>query len=287
MTQSSPVLSTPEASVEGMIGPGQQSILDEFVAEQEAQQQAEEQQKILGKFNSVEELARSYQELEKKLGQGGAKPAPAAEPEAAAQQPQPYTAEMAAEVYGQEAVETLAEKGVDLADLMWQADQGKDVSNHFDTLAEVFKVPRQVVENYVGKAQAKPSAPSSDGLSEADVAELKAAVGGDEAFSRLQQWGASNMDPQELAAYNAAVDSGNKDAVRWALKALAARAQSPANNEPKLIGGGKPPVTERFESRQQVLDAMNKTNSRGQRLYDTDEAYRAKFVAILANSEVF
>ena len=95
------------------------------------------------------------------------------------------------------------------------------------------------------------------------------------------------MDQQELAAYNAAVESGNKDAVSWALKAMAAKAQAPAAQEPKLIGGGRPPSTDRFESKQQVLDAMNKLNDRGQRLYDVDEAYREKFMRVLSNSEVF
>ena len=281
-----PQLSTPEADAQSMVGPGQEALLNEFIQEQEAAAQAEEQQRILGKFNSTEDLAKAYQELEKKLGQ----PREQADPEASPTPSQGYTSEQAVEVYGQEAVTRLAEKGLDLADVMWQADNGKDISEHYDTLAETFGVPRQVVENYVGKAMARGQAPAptTDGLTDADVSELKGMVGGDEAFTRLNQWASTNMSQQELAAYNAAVDSGNKEAVRWALSAMAARATAgQQTTEPKLIGGGKPPVAERFESKQQVLDAMNKTNERGQRLYDTDEAYRNKFLGILANSEVF
>lgn len=279
-----PTLSTPEADAPSMVAPGQEALLDEFVREQEAAAQAEEQQKILGKFNSADDLAKAYQELEKKLGQSPS----TTDPESSSPS-QGYTPEQAVEVYGKGAVDALAEKGLDLADLMWRADQGQDISNSFDDLAEVFQVPRQVVQNYVSKAQAKaaPAAPAGT-LSDADAAELKGMVGGDEAFTRLSQWAATNLDATELADYNAVVDGGNKEAIRWALKAMAARAtggNQPA--EPKLIGGGKPPVAERFESRQQVLDAMNKTNERGQRLYDVDDAYRSKFMAVLANSEVF
>lgn len=276
-----PTLSSPEASAQSMVAPGQEALLDEFVREQ---QEAEEQERLLGKFTSTEELAKAYQELEKKLGQSPADPTkPLSD-----SQPQGYTAEQAVEVYGKEAVETLAGKGVNLAEVMWQADQGQDISNHYDDLAAAFNVPRQVVENYVSKAQAAPTAaPSGDGLSDGDIAELKGMVGGDDAFTRLSQWAASNLSADELASYNAVVDGGNKDAVRWALIAMQAKATGPAPSEPKLIGGGKPPTTERFESKQQVLDAMNKKNDRGQRLYDVDDAYRQRFISLLQNSEVF
>jgi hypothetical protein len=96
-----------------------------------------------------------------------------------------------------------------------------------------------------------------------------------------------NLDPQELADYNAAVDSGNKQAATWALKAIQARATGPATTEPKLISGGRPPAVEKFESKQQVLDAMNKRNEKGQKLYEVDEAYRSRFMQILDRSEVF
>jgi hypothetical protein len=282
----SPVISTPEASAESMLGPGQQSILDEFIAEQEAEQDAGEQQQILGKFASTEELAKAYQELEKKLGQQGAQKATGPD---LTSPTNGYTPQQAAELYGQEAVEALSEQGVDLADLMWKADQGQDISAHFDTLAATFNVPRQVVENYVTKAQApKAEAPQQQGtLAEADVAELTAMVGGEDSFKQLSQWAVSNLSPQELASYNAAVDSGNKEAARWALLAMQARASAPRASEPKLISGGKAATVSRFESKQQVLDAMNKTNDRGQRLYDVDDAYRQRVTELLANSDVF
>jgi hypothetical protein len=282
MTDSNLVLSQPESETPGMVAPGQENLLEEFVAEQEQ----EEQQKLLGKFNSPEELAKAYQELEKKLGQGS-KPDPAVPSDEASPQTQGYTSEQAVQVYGQEAVELLAGKGVDLAEVMWQADQGKDISSHYDTLAEAFNVPRQLVENYVSKAQAAPAAQGT-GLSDQDASELKAMVGGDEGFQQLSQWAASNLDPTELADYNAVVDSGNKQAISWALKAIQAKitgAAAPA--EPKLISGGRPPAVEKFESKQQVLDAMNKRNDKGQKLYEVDEAYRGKFMQILARSEVF
>jgi len=277
--QTAPQITTPEAAAEGMVAPGQESLLEEFVKEQQGQQAPE---LLAGKFKSVEDLERSYQELEKKLG----RPERQSTEQETPPQAEGYTQEQAVEVYGQEAVEALASKGVDLADVMFRADSGEDVSSHYDALAEAFNVPRQVVENYVAKAQA--STGQQAGLSEADTAQIKSMVGGDEGFAELSKWAASNLNAQELADYNAVVDSGNKEAIQWALRAMAARRASPdAVVEPKLYGGGDAPQQSRFESQQQVLDAMGKTNERGQRLYEVDEAYRAKVAKMLAASDLF
>lgn len=271
-----PQLTTPEG-IEGMVAPGQENILEEFVKEQETQ----EPELLLGKFRSQDDLAKAYQELEKKLGQ----PKQETNPEPASAEG--YSADQAVGVYGEGPVEALREKGIDMADVMFKADQGQDISEHYDTLAEAFGVTRQVVENYVSKAQG--SAPAeAPGLTESDAAELKAMVGGDAAFSKLSQWAAGNLDQAELAKYNAVVDSGNKDAIEWALKALQARVAAPDSVvEPKLYGGGEAAAKTKFESQQQVLDAMNKRNGRGQRMYDVDEAYRDKVQRLLAVSDVF
>lgn len=281
MTDSNLVLSTPEASMEGAVAPGQEALLDEFVAEQEAAANADQTELILGKFKTPEDLAQAYSQLEKKLGQPQDQGSPTESPT------QGYTAEQAAEIYGQGAVDELAGKGIDLADLMWKADSGEDISSSYDDLAAAFNVPRQVVENYVSKAKGGNPAPAGDGLTAADVAEIKSMVGGDQQFTELSQWAAANLDQQELADYNAVVDSGNKDAIRWALKAMQSRAAG-NSSEPKLIGSGRPADQgQKFESQQQVLDAMNKRNDRGQKLYEVDSAYREKFIATLARSDVF
>ena len=64
--------------------------------------------------------------------------------------------------------------------------------------------------------------------------------------------------------------------------------QSPgAVIEPKLIGGGQASEPARFESKQQVLDAMSKRNAKGQKLYEVDDAYRQKVRNLIAASDVF
>ena len=280
MTQSSnnPQISTPE-QLEGLVDPGQENILEEFVQEQEA---AQSNDKILGKFNTQEDLAKAYTELEKRVGQQPQNETPEPPVE---QTDDNYTAEAASELYGKEYVDALSEKGVDMADIMKRADSGEDISANYDTLAEVFNVPKAVVENYVNAAQQTQM--PAPGLTPEDGVEVRNAIGGDEAFAEVTQWVEKNVDKQTLENYNKIADT-NKEAALWALKFFQAQMKSPGSVvEPKLYGGGNVPSQSTYESKQQVLDAMNKTNSKGQRLYDVDEAYRDKVAKILLNSDVF
>ena len=280
MTQSSnnPQISTPE-QLEGLVAPGQENILEEFVQEQEATQSND---KILGKFNTQEDLAKAYTELEKRVGQQPQNDTPEPPVE---QTDDNYTAEAASELYGKEYVDALSEKGVDMADIMKRADSGEDISANYDTLAEVFNVPKAVVENYVNAAQQTQM--PAPGLTPEDGVEVRNAIGGDEGFAEVTQWVEKNVDKQTLENYNKIADT-NKEAALWALKFFQAQMKSPGSVvEPKLYGGGNVPSQSTYESKQQVLDAMNKTNSKGQRLYDVDEAYRDKVAKILLNSDGF
>ena len=286
MTQApntAPVLSIPEGEHGGPVGPGQEGLLEEFIAEQEAAN-APEPEKLLGKFNSVEDLARSYQELEKKLGQQQSQPSEESSPTPV----ESYTREQAAETYGEERVAALAEKGIDLAEVMHQADNGQDISSHYDALAEAFGVPKAVVESYVSKAAPTPAAAEAAGLTDTQVAQLKGMAGGEQGFAELSSWAVGNLKPDQLTTYNQAIDSGNVAAAQIAIAWLQGLKQSPGSViEPKLIGGGQASEPARFESKQQVLDAMTKRNARGQKLYDVDEAYRAKVRNLLSVSDVF
>ena len=284
-----PQLTTPEER-EGLVAPGQEGVLEDFVREQE---QAAREDAILGKFKSPQELAKAYAELQRKMGeQSGKQPEETqqAEPEPAPEQKSAYTAEQASERYGSAAVESLAEKGVDLGEVMAKADQGQDISEHYEVLAETFNTTPEVVDMFKQMMTAAPApAASTDGLSEADTNAILNELGGQEQFNALQAWGKENMNEQERASYNAAVDSGNAEAVRWALKSLQARQGLKQQDvEPQLYGGGTPAAgAQVFQSQQQVLDAMNKRNDQGQRLYDVDEAYRNKVAMILASSPQF
>ena len=280
-SQSVPVGFDPQfEGAEGLVGPGQEELAAEFMQNPEPEAEPQQDSGLIGgKFKTNEDLLRAYQELERKQSQSSTDSAEASTPDG-------YTAEQAVEVYGDDIVNAVNEAGLDMADLMWKADNGGDISEHYDTLAEAIGVPRQVVENYVSKAQADEGV--AEVMSDADEAQIIAEVGGQDAFQQLSGWAKANLDPAELADYNAVVDSGNKSAIRWALKAMQAKSQGPTSSEPKLIRGQAPAAEPRkFNSKSEVMEAMNKRDSRGRKLYEVDTAYQQKFAELLSNSDVF
>lgn len=277
-------LSNAEAINETPVAPGQEELLNEFLAEREAESNAQEAEKILGKFNSAEELAKAYQELERKLGQPKDQPA-----ETLPSPLQPYTREEGVKEYGEFLADKFEEAEFNPYEMAAAYEAGQDVEPFMEKL-EAVGIPRSIVERYLeGGYQGGATELSSD-----ETAELKGLVGGDEQFQQLSAWVKDNVPKEEIDEYNAVVASGNKDAIRWALKAMQARASqgsAPARatlKEPELVGSGRPPGSGKtFESKAQVLEAMNKLNAKGQRLYDVDEAYRAQVIRMLDASNVF
>ena len=281
--QGTPQLTIPEGQ-EGLASPDQQELVEQI---QQEGQVDEDAQKVLEKFKNTEDLAKSYAELQRKFTQNQQQK-PETQTETKTEQTEPqvesYTAEQAAQVYGKETVEALAEKGMNLAEVMYKADNGGDISEHYDTLAEAFNVPRQVVENYVSGAKApQPSEPQ--GLSEQQEQSIKDEVGGDEAWKQMGAWANKNLPKDVVESFDETMDSGNIDAIKWAVRNLQIQMASPtAVVEPKLIGGGDVPSQTTFTSKQQVIDALGKTNDKGQKIYDLDGTYRDSVKEMLARS---
>lgn len=275
---------------EGMIAPGQEDLAKQFMDEPEegipaVQTDPGEQQDLIGgKFRSQEDLLKAYQELERKQSQ------PQQTDSDRPSQSDGYTAEQVVEYWGEDIVNAVNEAGLSMSDLAWQADNGGDISEHYDALAQAVGVPRQVVENYVARAQAGGSKAEAGPLSEAEQQAIKNEIGGDAEFNRISQWAkdGGGLTEAELADYNDVVNSGNTQAIRWALKALQAKSAPAAPSEPKLIRGQAPAETQRrFNSQSEALEAMNKRDSKGRRLYDVDSEYQRKYAELMNNSDVF
>ena len=244
------------------------------------------EQLLAGKFKTPQELEKAYLEAQKLIGQRGQQP-PADEP--AGPTPEQYTPELGKQLYGDtvsSAIEAAAINPLEMAEKVYA---GQDVSSYVDALVEKGGLPRDLVQTYLEgvRPAAVAPAPAAGQLSEADVAEIKAAVGGDQEFARISQWAVGNLGPQDLADYNAAVDSGNKEAARFALRAIKSMAQGVTASEPQLIGGVTAARSDVFDSSQQAIDALNKRNEGGKRLYEVDPKYRAWYEKTMARSNPF
>lgn len=292
---------TEAPDLRALVGPGNDDAVASFLEELEQQDAAidaaerqpepvEDEPKLLaGKFKSQEELEKAYLEAQKLISQRGQK-APDAEPEAEAT---PLSRDEAVGHYGESIVTAAEEAGIDLGAWDKAVKAGKDTAEQRQKLAEKTGIPEQLIEQYETAFRPKTNNPglpddstaTNAGLSDTDVSELKQLVGGDQEFQRLSQWAVANMSQDELADYNDAVDSGNKAAVRLALRAMQARsAAGQKGSEPELIGGGRPARPEAFGSQQEALEAMRKTDANGKRLYNTDPKYRAWYEKTLARS---
>jgi hypothetical protein len=289
---------TDTADLKALLGPGQEDVFDQFleeVGQQEAEIAAAEQgqaddgeQLLAGKFQSTEELEKAYLEAQKLISSRGQQPAPEV---LAGPTPEQYTPELGKQLYGDTVATAIEAAAINPLEMAQKVYAGQDVSSYVDALVEKGGLPREVVDTYlqgVKPAPAAASESSSASLSDSDVSELKALVGGEQEFQQLSQWAVANLSAEDLADYNAAVDSGNKAVARFALKQLQVRATSQRQGgEPELIGGGKPAMADVFESDQQAIEAMRKTNGKGQRLYNVDPKYRAWYEKTLQRSNVF
>lgn len=211
-----------------------------------------EGEKILGKFNSQDDLIKAYQELERKVGQQ-------TKPEAA---PQEIT-----EAQANEIVEKAGLNMDEMADHYYA--NGGLADEHYSALEEA-GIPRAYVDQYIAGVEAQANQIRDQIFQE---------VGGEQEFSAMSEWAAANLTAAELDAYNDAVESGDMSTVRSAVMSLAFRYQKAVGSAPNLVGGNNGGVTG-FESLAQLTAAMKDPR------YNTDPAYRREVEQKLARSNI-
>jgi hypothetical protein len=214
-----------------------------------------------------------------------AQPAPSGIP------PEAYTPELGKSLYGEPLTNLFTAAEVNPLQLDATIRAGGDVSEAVEALATKAGLPKSVVQTYLDGVKAA-AGPIKAELSADDGAEIRQTVGGDEQFRKLTGWAVANLSTEDLADYNAAVDSGDKAIARFAVKALQARAAAAgsagkARTEPALVSGGRSQAPLRFTSQAQQDAAIGKTNAKGERLMHVDPAYAKRVKAALANTPDF
>jgi 23S rRNA pseudoU1915 N3-methylase RlmH len=129
-----------------------------------------------------------------------------------------------------------------------------------ESYAELAKqgIPKNIVDSYVQGQMA---------LVQQAQQEVFTAVGGADSYKAMVDWAASNLSSDEVAAYNNAVESGNKSQIMFAVKGLQARFA--AQSEPRLLTGDGGKVARGFRSSAEMIEAMKDPK------YKSDPAYRA------------
>jgi hypothetical protein len=104
-------------------------------------------------------------------------------------------------------------------------------------------------------------------------------VGGQDAYSETLAWAAENLTPAEVAAYDNVVNSGNKDAIFFAVQALNQRYRDAVGFEGKQVSGKAVKNTIKgFRSQAELARAISDPR------YRNDPAYRLDVEEKLAAS---
>lgn len=213
------------------------------------------------KFKTVEEMAASYKELEAK--QSAPKDAPGDTPKDAPKLEVPVA----------DATQAAAKAGLDLPALNAEyAQTGKVSDEAYAKLAEA-GFDKATVDGYVAGQQA---------LANQFQAEVLTAVpGGAEKYPEMIEWAKANLTDAEVAAYNKAVSTNDKEAAKLAIAGLGVKFKAAVGNEPNLEGG-YPRVgsSDVFASKAEMTKAM------GSREYKTDPAFRRAVAEKLNRSNI-
>ena len=202
--------------------------------------------------------------------------------------PEAYTPELGKALYGDALTGLFTAAEVNPLQLDATLRAGGDVSEAVEALATRAGLPKAVVQTYLDGVKAATPAAAPQ-LSAEDGAAIRQSVGGDEKFRALSGWAIANLSKGELAGYNAAIDSGNKELAAFAVKAIQARAAAAGGNprqrsEPQLARGGRGQAPMRFASLEQQNAAVDRRNAAGERLMHVDPVYAKRVKAAIANS---
>jgi len=209
------------------------------------------------KFKSVEDLAKSYQELEKKLGDS-----------------QPKETEISKETNSDL---DIAEKAVETAGLNMDtlaseyAEKGELAEKSYEAL-EKAGIPKDYVNQFIEGQKA---------IADQQATSIKNMVGGADAYTEMSNWAAENMSEEEKTAYNTAVNSKDLETAKLAVVGLKAKFERANGNEPNLLEGkGTVSGEKGYASWAEVTRAM------GDERYSKDPAYQAMVQEKLANSDL-
>jgi hypothetical protein len=189
----------------------------------QAREDAESELRYAGKFKSAEDLEKAYKELEKKLGQKDETT------QEEGDDTQDVSEESDEEVVESEEVQTILKASEEY--------YSNDNQLSPETVQKLKELPSEkLVEAYL-ELQKNASPVAARPLSDAEAQDIVKSVGGQDAYSETLAWAAENLTPAEVAAYDNVVNSGNKDAIFFAVQALNQRYRDAVGFEGKQVSG--------------------------------------------------
>ena len=229
-----------------------------------SEQEANEHSQYAGKFKSAEDLEKAYLELQKKLGQKDEGVENDSTPDDSAPD---------------EEEQSPVSKRVDFLREASDEYYSNDNALKPETLQKLKEMPSEdLIDAYMEMQKSNPVAQAQP-LSADAAKTIVDSVGGQDAYNDTLSWAADNLKPEEVAAYDNVVNSGNKDAIFFAVQALNQRYKDSVGFEGQQISGRAPKSTVKgFRSNAELANAISDPR------YRNDPAYRYDIEQKLAAS---
>ena len=282
---------TDTVSTEGSLTEEEQDSLQ--VGEQ---MMAEQEGLLAGKYKSPKDLEKAYLELQKKQGEQSGlgkldKETETTEESTGISAEDFYSEdgsvnyETANQVYGDQISKQFKDNNIDpfkmneyfmendgqLSDEMYgdlqKAGFNKDmVDSYLKGVRESYGMAAQEAETPV--------------LSDAEVAEVHSIAGGKQGYEQLMAWASDNISDADAKNFDEVIETGNKAAVTFAVKALMGQYEDAVGRDSNLVTGRKSSPQDVYKSMAQVVSDMSDPR------YDKDEAFRDDVQEKLARSNL-
>ncbi|MCP3882350.1 MAG: hypothetical protein GY701_28745 [Sulfitobacter sp.] len=214
-----------------------------------------EENLLLGKFKSPEDLAKAYQELEKKLG------SPPQAPPAEGEKPTSFQIDPDGP--------TETESGAPQVDIDKYTDElAKDGKLSEQSLTELKDLgfSEQFVEQHLQGQVA---------LREKHEERLNTILG-DRNYDHISAWARKTLGPEQLDTFNETMEDGSPTQIEFALQGLIAQYDGTTVGRRPLVEGDAlgGSVYQPFDSPDQMRIAMNERLPDGSLRYEQDASYR-------------
>jgi hypothetical protein len=238
------------------------SLEEQAALQDEAQSPSDE--KILGKFDSYEDLEKAYEELQSNFTKSRQTDVGESETGSAVDSDNENSEEIAREA--------VQEAGLDfnsLSNEYWANDGLTDQS--YDSL-EKAGIPREIVDSFIEGQQS---------LLQNTTNEVYSSVGGQENYSSMVDWAADNLSEGQVDAYNRAVNSGDMEETKFAVQGLRSMYEAQQGVEPvRNLAGQSRPSVDAYSSLAQMKADMADPR------YSSDQAFRDQVASKLSRSNI-
>ena len=237
---------------------------------------------LAGKYRDAEELEKAYIELQKKMGEG----TESDQVPQTVDSPDQYLEggavnyETAKKDYGDELGDIFEANEIDPYSMNKTfMEKGTLDEVQFKDLEDA-GLPREAVESYLRGVYSQTWGNQGESLSDRDVAEMMDLAGGKASYNAMTEWAASNLSQDDIQAFDEVTNTGNKAAVRFAVKALMGQYEDAQGRTPDLVTGKNARQGDTYRSMAEVVRDMESPN------YEKDEAYRFDVMRKLERSNL-